>query len=275
MRTPLIVALLSLSISLDAYAWGKKKKTAEPGTWVESGEGKPACYNPPVWADLSTIDRKMKRSEVMDQMLAQWRGNRNDGVGFSEDLIDKVDTVLLGRPDRIEEVAQDNYTQCKAGDAGAWESWAKGLPRRLTAGECNTNFDYTLFDHLDIQSGWQGKRPICKGNKIVIRTSSKDRFRITEDGPWITVAGDPAISTSGSSEWPCNLEGCLAGVMMLRFTGESGMESLYIAGTSLVFTAPEHGSIDYRINDTRFFDNKWFESRGVIDHASVEISPSR
>ena len=275
MRALLILSLIALTVPTDAHAWGKKKKKAEPGTWIESAEGQPACFNPPAWADLSTIDRKMKRSEVMDLMLGQWRGNRNDGITFSEEIIDKVDTVLLGRPDRIEEVAQDNYTKCKAGNPGAWESWAKGLPSRLTAGECNTNFDYTLFDYLDIQSGWQGRRPICKGNKVVIRTSSKDKYQITEGGPWITVEGDPAISTSGDSNWPCNMEGCLAGVMMFRFVGESGMDTMYVAGTELVFTAPEHGHIDYRINDTQFYDNKWHESRGVIDRASVEISPSR
>lgn len=275
MRAVLILGLFSLALPSDAQAWGRKK-TAEPGTWVEgTGDVPVSCYKPPVWDTLSTIDRKMKRSEVMDEMLGQWRGGRNDGVGFDEDVIDKVDTVLLGRPDRIEEVSAENFTLCRAGDKGAWARWAKALPSKLTAGECNTNFDYTLFDHLDIQSGWQGKRAICKGNKIVIKTSSMDRYKISDDGPWINVAGDPALSTSGDSDWPCNLEGCLAGVMMFRFTGESGMISLYVAGTEHVFTAPEHGHIDYRINDTKFYDNKWFESRGVIDHASVEISPSR
>ena len=69
---------------------------------------------------------------------------------------------------------------------------------------------------------------------MVIRTSSKDHYQITEDGPWITVAGDPAISTSGQSDWPCNIEGCQAGVMMFRFVGESGMDTVYVAGTELV-----------------------------------------
>jgi hypothetical protein len=275
MRAMLILGLCTLALPTDALGWGRKKKATAPDTWAPNAEGQPHCYHPPAWDDLSTIDRKMKRSEVMDTILSQWRGEREDGLSFDSGIVDKLDTVLLGRPEKIEAVAADNLSRCLAADTAAWESWARGLPAQLTAGECNTNFDYTLFDHLDIQSGWQGGRPICKGNKIVIKTSSKDRYRITEDGPWITVAGDPAISTSGTEDWPCNIEGCLAGGMMFRFVGKSGQESIYVAGSKLVFTAPEHGRIDYRINDTQFFDNTWYQARGIIDHASVEISPSR
>jgi hypothetical protein len=275
MRAILIVGLAILSLSPDAMAWGWKKKPAQPGTWSEASDGKPGCYNPPDWEVLSLIDRKMKRSEVMDEMLGQWRGDRKDGVSFDEKLIDKMDTVLLGRPEKIEAVAAENYVLCQKGDTAAWGQWVAGQPSKLTEGECNTNFDYTLFDHLDIQSGWQGRRPICQGNKIVLKASSMDRYKISDDGPWITVTGDPALPTAGNSDWPCNLEGCLAGVLMLRFTGQSGMSSLYVAGQLIRFSAPEHGHIDYRINDTQFFDNKWFEARGVIDHTSIEISPSR
>jgi len=275
MRAILILGMLCLGMPTDANAWGRKKKTAKPDSWAENGEGKPACYVPPTWADLELIERKMKRSEVMDKMLGQWRGGRNDGVSFSKDIIDKLDTVLLGRPERIEGVSIENLAKCMAGDLKAWERWVKSLPATLTAGECNTNFDYTLFDYLDINTGWHGRRKICKGNKIALKASSMDRYKISDDGPWITVAGDPAITTAASEDWPCNLEGCLAGVLMFRFTGESGMTSIYVAGSRLVFIAPEHGSIDYRINDTKFFDNKWYEGSGVIDRASIEISPTR
>jgi hypothetical protein len=279
MRLSLILtlALTLLGTSQDAEAKRKKKrrKGPPPVGWVDGEEGKPACYNPPDFEALAEIDRRMKRSEVWDEIMGQWSGSRTDGVSFDETLVEKVDTVLLGRPDRIEEVARENYAQCTKGDLSAWQAWARALPGKLTAGECNTPFDYTMFDHLDIETGWQRNRPICKGDKIVIRASVKDKYRVTDDGPWITVAGDPNTPTTGSSDWPCNIEGCLAGVLMFRFNGESGQSSIYVAGPELIFTAPEHGNIEYRINDTQFFDNKWFQTGGVVDKASIEISPSR
>ena len=79
----------------------------------------------------------MKRSEAMDEVLNQWRGQRSDGVSFDEGLIDDVETVLLGRPEKIEDLVADNLTQCLAGNAGAWSQWAKGLKANPTAGECN------------------------------------------------------------------------------------------------------------------------------------------
>jgi len=271
------LCLLSLGLSTDADAKRKKKKRKGPlpAGWVDGEEGQPACYNPPNWDEFTTIDRKMMRSEVMDEMLGQWKGNRSDGVSFSEVTIDKVDTVLLGRPDRVEEVSAENFSLCQAGNRVAWEEWAARLPGKLTAGECNTPFDYTLFDHVNIDTGWQRNRPICKGNKVMIRASIKDLYKIKDDGPWITVAGDPAMPTTGSSDWPCNIEDCMAGILILRFNGESGQSSIYVVGPELIFTAPEHGSIEYRINDTEFFDNKWREQGGIVDHASIEISPTR
>jgi len=269
-----ILFLVSIGTSGDAEAKRKKKhKGPPPEGWMAVEEGQPECYNPPVWESLDLIDRKMKRSDVMDEMLGQWRGNRNDGVSFNEVMVEKVETVLLGRPEAIEQVVQDNLTHCSKGNISAWGAWASGLAKSLTAGECNTPFDYTMFDHLDIETEWQRNRLICKGNKVVLK-ASKDKYRITDDGPWITVEGDPAMPTSGLSDWPCHIDGCLAGILMLKFKGESGQESIYVVGRRLVFTAPEHGSIEFRINDTQFFDNKWWTSGGIVDHTSIEISPA-
>ncbi len=268
-------SLFVLAWSGDAQAWGKKKKGPPATGWVNQGEGLPDCYQPPDFSTMNTIDRKMKRSDVLDEVLNQWRGQRSDGVSFNEVTIDKVETVLWGRPNRIEEVATENYIRCKADDKDAWESWAASLPAKLTVGECNTPFDYTMFDHLDIETGWQRPRPICKGDRVVLKASAQDKYRITDDGPWINVTGDPNIPTSGSSDWPCNIEGCFAGVLMFRFVGESGQSSVHVAGPQLSFTAPEHGTIDYRINDTQFFDNKWYQTGGIVDHTSIEISPPR
>ena len=277
-RLPLFLfALLALSWSADADAKRKKKrrKGEVPTGWVESDEGQPACYYAPVWGALNTIDRRMKRAETLDEILNQWRGQRSDGLDFGEDLIEEVEITLLGRPEKIELFVAQNTEKCTAGNVGAWKGWAKGLEASLTAGECNQPLDYTMFDYLDIGNGWQRPLNICKGDRIKISGSSGDQYRLADDSPWITIAGDPNQLTSGS-EWPCNLEGCLAGMLVMRFVGkDSGIESIVPVGVRATFTAPEDGVISYRINDTTFFDNKWHISGSIIDHTSIKVSPAK
>lgn len=279
-RIPLFLfALLALGWSADADAKRKKRKKRRKGEvptgWVDSDDGQAACYYPPAWDSLNEIDRRMKRAESLDEVLNQWRGQRSDGVDFGEELVEEVEITLLGRPEKIESFIASNKDQCTKGNIGAWKGWAKGLKASLTSGECNQPLDYTMFDYLDIGSGWQRPLNICKGDRIAISGSASDKYRLSDDSPWITVAGDPDQPTSGS-EWPCNLEGCLAGMLMMRFVGKgSGIESLMPVGVRATFSAPEDGVISYRINDTTFFDNKWHTSGSVIDHTSIEVSPAQ
>ncbi len=252
----------------------KRKKGPPPAGWMVENEGQPACYYPPQWDSFNEIDRRMKRSEVMDEVLNQWRGQRSDGISFDEGIIDDVETVLLGRPEKIEAFVADNLTQCLAGNPGAWSQWAKGLKSALTAGECNHPLDYTMFDYLDIGSGWQRPLKICKGDRIRISGSAKDQYKLTDGGPWINVEGDPAQLSTGS-EWTCNIECCKAGMLIMKHVGKAtGFESVILVGTGATFTAPEDGEISYRINDTTFYDNVWKQNGSVIDHTSIEVSPA-
>jgi len=277
MRTiPLLAGLILPGV---AAAKKKKDEPAPPpvGWHVEEGWAH-SCFHPPDWAQLNTIDRKMKRAEALDEMIAQWRGGRDDGITFPEQRIDDLETTLLGRPEDIESTSAANLGHCKASATGsgsdAWGAWLRDLPGKLTEGECHTPFDYTMFDYLDIGNGWQRPMPICQGDRVQISGTSKDRFRVSDDGPWITVAGDPDRSTSGMGDYPCNLEGCLEGMLLLKFTTEAGIETILPVGSGIVFEAPEHGEIAYRINDVSLFDNKWYTSGGIEDHTAIEISPA-
>jgi hypothetical protein len=274
----LIAVLMMAAWSTDADAKRKKKKKRKgetPVGWVDSDEGQPACYYQPKWDSLNEIDRRMKRSEAMDEVLNQWRGQRDDGVSFDEDLIDDIETTLLGRPEKIEAFVAANTQQCVANDMGAWKSWGKGQKAALVVGECNHPLDYTMFDYLDIGTGWQRPLRICKGDRIRITGTLNDQYRLSDESPWITVEGDAAQPTTGA-EWPCNLEGCFAGMLVMRFVGKgSGIESIVPVGNKAVFTAPEDGEISYRINDTSFYDNTWHKSGSVIDHTAIEVSPSQ
>ena len=102
--------------------------------------------------------------------------------------------------------------------------------------------------------------------------STTDRYKITDGGDWITAAGDQSQLTSGQ-EWPCNLEGCYAGMLIARYTTEQGLEMVFPVGARWEWTAPEHGELSFRINDTTFYDNTWYKSGGLVDHTSIEISP--
>ena len=277
-----MLALLVIALAPhDASA--KKKKSAEPVApklgWVQEEGWKNACYYPPDWASLDEMDRRTSRAKVLGELEKQWSGARSDGVSFTPETIEDADTTLLGRPEQIESIAAQNLTLCQGvatGQATAdqWQSWLRALPGKLTAGECMLPLDYTMFDYLEIGTGWQRPLSICQGNKIRISGTPKDKYRVRDDGPWITVAGDPAKPTFGG-DWPCNVEGCLEGMLTMKFVTLSGVEIIIPVGQELTWTAPEHGEISYRINDTTFYDNTWFKSGSMQDRTAIEISPGQ
>ncbi|MEL6341747.1 MAG: hypothetical protein AAFV53_01345 [Myxococcota bacterium] len=272
MRTPALLAIILSGCG------PKNAEDAPPPVGWHAEEGWTfECYAPPDYAQFNRTDRLMKRPEVLDQMLKQWTGGKTDAVAFEEERIFSLETVLLGRPEQIEAISQENYSRCvqvagNNGSVNAWRDWVYSLPAKLTEGECLRPFDYTMFDYLEIGAGWQNSLSICQGDIIRISGTPKDRYRIEEGGPWINVAGDTARPAVGG-EWPCNVEGCVAGQLILRFVSDAGVENIMPVGEELIYTAPEHGKISYRINDYTFFDNVWFEKRGLTDHTAIEITP--
>jgi hypothetical protein len=247
--------------------------------WHKEAEGwKFECFHPADFGAMDEVQRKLKRAETLDAMIAQWKGDREDGISFEAGLIDEIETTLFGDMTKVETVATKNLEFCIAASTGGsvdgWNSWLNGLSAQLTEGECFNHFDYTMYDYLEIDTGWQRSMPICKEDKIRISGTSKDKFRLTDKGGWITVAGDEG-DPSGGSELPCNIEGCYRGMLVMQFTTDAGVETIYPVGTELIFTAPENGTLSYRVNDDTFYDNTWYQGGGIIDHASVEISPAR
>lgn len=278
-----LVAVLALSlVSPVALAKkDKKKKGEEPAPLVgwQTQEGwMGECYFPPQWDSLNETDRRMARSTALDEMVKQWGGGKGDGIDLGEDTTTDVETVLLGRPEAVERVAADNLAQCQkvmsGGDSSAWRSWLKSLPGTLTEGECRQPLDYTMFDYLSIGTDWQRPLSICKDERVRISGTVKDKYRITNDGPWINVEGDPDQPATGT-DLPCNIEGCFKGQLIMKFVSDSGWEKVEPVGAELIFSAPEHGTIWYRINDDVFHDNEWFKSRGIEDHTAIEVSPAQ
>jgi hypothetical protein len=274
-----------LAASFAAFAAGCGPKNVEPVKpptgWHQEEGWSMSCYFPPEWGALNELDRRAMRATALDDMLSQWNGSREDGISFKADRLEEVEIVLLGRPEKIEAIVSANTKQCEkvatgAGDASAWESWLKSLPAKLTEGECLQPLDYTMFDYLDLGSGWQRPLSICEGDKVRVSGTLRDKYRVEDGGPWINVAGDASKPTVGDESLPCNLEGCNLGMLVLRFTSESGVETILpVTDGEIMFTAPDHGTIDYRINDEKYFDNIWFKNGGIVDHTAIEISPAK
>ncbi len=280
------LTLLALSVLVVGVAEGKKKKAEAPPPvgWFKQEATKKdpgwrgECYFPPNFDEMQITDRRMARQKALEAMKQQWLGNKDEIVSFDARMVDDLDTVLLGRPEEIEMVAKKNAELCQPvmannGDTGSWSSWLGSLPGKLTAGECNTPLDYQLIQYVDLGLGWQENIPMCQWNRARIQASTKDLFRIEENGEYINAAGD-LTQPSTDPEFPCNFEGCYKGMLVGRFVTDGGIETIFPIGLEKVFEAPEHGTLSFQINDTTAWDNAWRSQGTITDHTSVVISPA-
>jgi hypothetical protein len=257
------------------YSCGPKKPvvTAAPVGWHQQEGWTVSCYHPPAYDTLNELDRRESRENAMDAMLGQW------GETIDANTIEDIETILLSQPKKIEPLSVKNLEVCTEVATGtssvdSWNSWVTGLTSSLTLGECNTPFLDTIFDYLNITVDYEHSFSICEGNIVRVKGSQNDKYRITEDGPWINAAGDQNSPSLGK-DLPCNIEDCYDGMLIMKFTSKDGVETVYPVGLELRFEAPSHGKITYGINDDTFYDNEWRQSGGLIDHTSVEISPTQ
>ena len=78
------VLLLGLLVASPALAGKKKKKGDEPAAplvgWHQAEGATGACWHAPDFESLGIADRRQARSETLTAILAQWKGEREDGV---------------------------------------------------------------------------------------------------------------------------------------------------------------------------------------------------
>ena len=268
-----------LWLMLFTTADAKKVKVVPPpvDAWGHEEGMKGDCFYPADFAKLQEGDRKLARQRTLEEMKKQWLGQRDDGVQIEDMVVDDLETTLLGRPELIETISVANLEQCKAymkgGDVGAWKGWMVPLPGKLTAGECLQPLTYTLFDYLDIGRSWQRPVTACKGDRVRISGTVKDKFRIGDKDPWINVEGDPAQRAIGA-DFPCNIEGCYVGMLVGQFVSDDGITTTFPIGADHVFVAPSNGTLSYSINDTTWYDNKYFKSSTIEDKVAITIQPA-
>lgn len=274
-----LVALGLVSAHSDALAKKPKKAAAAPITGWHREEGWAGdCWYPPDFGTMAEGAKRMAWQESRDAIVGQWRGDRGDGVSLNPNYVERLETTMLSKADRVEQVARENLEQCKAARASnstdAWGQWIVSINAKLTEGECPyPPLDYTAFQTLSINDGWQFPLNICKGNRVNVHGSEQDYFQLEPKGPWINIAGDPAQPASGGS-LPCTIEGCLRGQLVMRFTSDSGVSQIVPVGIDLDFLAPEHGRIEVMINDDSMSDNKFKVERGVEHHTTLTVKPA-
>jgi hypothetical protein len=270
----MIRAWWALPLLIAACGPKKAQVAATPiSGWHQEEGWLGSCYFSPNFEDLGKTDRRMIRQQVLDEMMSQWSGGRDDGIKVGSVVVEGIETVLLGLPDKIEDVIDQNSAFCKTAmtgaGAGAWEAWLNNLPRKLMEGECRRPQEDTLYSYLDLGMVWQVAVDVCDDDIIEITASEMDEYRVDDDGPWINAAGDMDKSTAGMSDYPCDVQGCFAGQVVLRFRGDSGVSFVRPVGNRLVFEPPEHGVIDVTFNDPTSFNNEFRVVRGVQHRTGV------
>ena len=255
-----------------------KDKGPPPTGWVQKQETwAGSCYFPPDWESMGVGDRKLARSSTMDELMAQWTGQRDDGVSFPEKHTTNIETVMFAKSERVELIATENLEKCRMFMNGKislsdWEAWLIATPGKLTVGECPyAPLDYTLFDYLDIFNGWQIPANVCKDDHIKVHGTENDYFKYKKDSEWINVGGDTNAPTATGFE--CNVEGCFEGQLIMKFTGDSGITKIIPVGIETTFLVPEHGEIKVMINDNDLSDNVWKVDSGLEHHTGIEYSP--
>lgn len=275
-----ILALGMLVPASDALAKKPKKPDASAGPivgWHREEGWAGDCWYPPDFASMPEGPKRVAWSETRDAMVGQWRGARSDGVTINDQRVEKLETVMLSESARVETVANGNLEQCvafrKGGALTAWDDWVYATAGKLTEGECRTPpLDYTAYNYLNVNAEWQAGLPICKGDKVSIHGTEVDYYQLKPNGPWLNVTGDP--SEPAPASLPCNIEGCLRGQLIMRFTTESGVSQVIPVGVDHEFLAPEHGRIDFMINDDSLEDNRFKNERGVEHHTGIEVKPA-
>jgi len=269
-----------LCLPLLAAGCGSKKAPAqaEPVVGWHQAEGwLGACYFPEDFEALGVADRRRARAEALDAVMAQWKGERGDGIELDDKAIVNVETALLRFPTKLDNVLKANAQHCETamtgGGTSGWNQWLINLPGQLLAGECRGGLDDTAFYYLDIGSDWQFTMPVCAGDDIEIIASSNDQYKVDDDTDWINAEGDPNHPTAGDEDYPCNVEGCLAGQLVMRFRSDAGVSQVIPVGTGIVFSPPSHGKIEVMVNDTSYYNNEYRVKGGIQHHTSITYQP--
>ena len=110
---------------------------------------------------------------------------------------------------------------------------------------------------------------------IEVRCSKVGRtsFTLTYDLRRLTADGDPDEKAKGDG-YPCQDPVCRPGQVIAVFVPWDGQGEVFPVGRGLTFEARAHGTLSFRINDSTYQDNHFFEKDQLPEFLLVEIKPA-
>lgn len=274
-------------LSAPAFA-GKKKKKRKKGEIEAPPVGRVVvgdwtCYGPPDFAKMNNSTRRSARSDALDYLTELVNGQLQKGFLLEGDPLLLFETAFLGRPQLLDTWLASNLEQCRLAAAGKlsavdYSSWMGEQARELEQGECYKPLTYELHDYIDIQTEWQLRLHICKGDSILIETTGEEngQFTLEDTGKpkknkYITAAGDPERPEAGDAGVVSDMP---AGALVMRFEAEDESMTKYVlVGQGVSFKADQHGYISFSINDATYFNNVFRNIKGAKDYLSLDIYP--
>lgn len=279
--------VLAIACLLPPSAALAKKKKGEPAPppppkvgWIEAGKGV-QCFNPPDFATATgEVQRRQMRQQAVDALRAIYQGGKVEGVALSEQDIEEFEVAFLGRPEKVEAFSRSAFEKCQEVGKGSlsasdFQYYLAKAPKDAMKGECTNPLMYQLHDYLSIQSDWQVRRHVCEGDKVLIESTETSKYTVADAGAkgtkWINLLGDPDVPQAGEGYF---CPGCPLGALLIRFENEdTGEVQVQAMGSALEYTAPGNGYISFTINDTTYFDNRFYEKDGIKDYLSIGIYP--
>ncbi len=289
MKPTLLVlfGLFILLISIDCMRPGVREDegvradvaASEPG-WQPVGDR--VCYRAPEFERLSSAERRRQRGDVLYEVTRRWRGKVDDSFRLPEDLVGRLETVLLQQPEQIERLVAADFLLCSRWASGGLTQvgYAEALAALLEEIERNTcsHASYEMVtQYLEVDRRWQFELPLCQGDRIRLDPSAGyytvEYQGNDEETVWITAEGDRSHPTAGT-DYPCPSDGCFAGQLLARFVDRAGRATVFPVGLGTKFVATADGTLSFAINDIDLYDNRFRVVDGVKDFLLIEIRPA-
>ncbi len=258
----------------------KKLPDAEAGPssgWHIERGWSGSCFLPPDFPAIEDTELREKMvADTVRAMVLQWEGSRQDGVNFDGDMSDQVGLLLDKVPERVPQVAADNYELCVEVmrddvTTSRWGRWVQDLHAELEEDDCPNPLDDT-FHTLEVNRGWQLEVELCAGQAYRIKAATTELFQLSKSGDWIGVEGEPELLPPEGA-YCREVAGCAWGQLVGRFEGEDGEVELFPIGGEYEGTATQAGMLSLAINDDDHSDNAWRIVEGVQDGVTLEVRP--